>query len=175
MRVQHLKQTARGLSKRVTTHATATAKIRDELDRLHWRLWHGRVDAVDVSLKRLRKSIGAYRRYKPKRKTWIAARQLWSLLHDLKRYVRGNANTIADYHTRQRTGQRVSTSLVESAVNNLVNRRMNKSQQMRWSALGAHRLLQVRAAVINGEFDRLVSATVANGLADDNPRLRLAA
>jgi hypothetical protein len=32
----------------------------------------------------------------------------------------------------------------------LVNRRMNKSQQMRWSRRGADRLLQVRCAVYNG-------------------------
>ncbi len=30
---------------------------------------------------------------------------------------------------------------------------------MRWSADGAHSMLQVRAAVLNGEFDRLVSRT----------------
>jgi len=31
-----------------------------------------------------------------------------------------------------------------------VNRRMNKSQQMRWSRRGADLLLQVRCAVYNG-------------------------
>jgi hypothetical protein len=40
----------------------------------------------------------------------------------------------------------------------LVNRRMNKSQQMRWSRRGADLLLQVRCAVYNGtlgsEFGR---------------------
>jgi hypothetical protein len=35
---------------------------------------------------------------------------------------------------------------------------MNKSQQMRWSRWGAYLLLQVRAALLNGEFDALVSA-----------------
>ena len=34
----------------------------------------------------------------------------------------------------------------------LVNRRMNKSQQMRWSRNGADLLLQVRCAVYNGTF-----------------------
>jgi hypothetical protein len=35
-------------------------------------------------------------------------------------------------------------------VNNLVNARMNKRRQMRWSPQGADRVLQVRAAVIDG-------------------------
>jgi hypothetical protein len=50
-------------------------------------------------------------------------------------------------------------------ANFLVNRRMNKSQQMRWSRSGADLLLQVRCAVYNGSlgsglghrFDRLGS------------------
>src|SRR3954466_13860591 len=35
-------------------------------------------------------------------------------------------------------------------ANFLVNRRMNKSQHMRWSRRGANLLLQVRCAVYNG-------------------------
>ena len=38
----------------------------------------------------------------------------------------------------------------EGTANFLVNRRMAKSQQMRWSRRGADRLLQVRCAVYNG-------------------------
>jgi hypothetical protein len=45
---------------------------------------------------------------------------------------------------------RVGTSITEGTANFLVNRRMNKSQQMRWSRTGADLLLQVRCAVYNG-------------------------
>jgi hypothetical protein len=37
-------------------------------------------------------------------------------------------------------------------VNNLINARMNKRRQMRWSPHGAHWVLQVRAAVLDGRF-----------------------
>ena len=53
----------------------------------------------------------------------------------------------ADFH---RAGLRVGTALTEGTANFLVNRRMNKSQQMRWSRRGADRLLQVRCALYNG-------------------------
>ena len=43
---------------------------------------------------------------------------------------------------------RVGTSITEGTANFLVNRRMNKSQQMRWSRRGADLLLQVRCAVL---------------------------
>jgi hypothetical protein len=51
---------------------------------------------------------------------------------------------------RYRAGERVGTSITEGTANFLVNRRMNKSQQMRWSRNGADLLLQVRCAVYNG-------------------------
>ncbi|MEA2731094.1 MAG: hypothetical protein QOF70_5569, partial [Acetobacteraceae bacterium] len=67
------------------------------------------------------------------------------------------------YAKRFRAGLRVGTSITEGTANFLVNRRMNKSQQMRWSRNGADLLLQVRCAVYNGtlgagvghRFDRI--------------------
>src|SRR3954466_733477 len=57
---------------------------------------------------------------------------------------------LVNYAERHRAGQRVGTSRTEGTANFLVNRRMNKSQQMRWTRHGADRLLQVRRAVYNG-------------------------
>ena len=45
---------------------------------------------------------------------------------------------------------RVGTAITEGPPNFLVNRRMNKSQQMRWSRRGADLLLAVRCAVYSG-------------------------
>jgi len=45
---------------------------------------------------------------------------------------------------------RVGIAITEGTANFLVNRRMNKSQQMRWSRRGADLLLQVRCAIYNG-------------------------
>ena len=53
---------------------------------------------------------------------------------------------------RYRAGKPISTSRAESTVNQLVSARMNKRKQMRWSPCGAHRVLQVRAAVLDGRF-----------------------
>ncbi len=83
-------------------------------------------------------------------------RALMTGLHELKQYIAHNAGTLINYQRRQQAGLRVSSCGAESTVNFLINRRMNKSQQMRWSRRGADLLLQVRAAVLNGEFDALV-------------------
>lgn len=44
------------------------------------------------------------------------------------------------------------TTTFYAPVNQLVNARLNRGEQMRWSARGAHRVLQVRAAVLDGRL-----------------------
>jgi hypothetical protein len=49
-------------------------------------------------------------------------------------------------------------------MNHLVNYRLSKKQQMRWSPEGAHCLLQVRAELLNG--------TLTDAYRVANPRFR---
>src|SRR4051812_7241110 len=99
----------------------------------------------------------------------VALRKLWHALHAIDKYLRGQAAWLANYAKRYRAGLRVGTSITEGTANFLVNRRMNKSQQMRWSRKGADLLLQVRCAVYNGilvaglghRFDRSSTANLA--------------
>jgi hypothetical protein len=64
--------------------------------------------------------------------------------------LRGQSGWLANYAKRYRAKLRVGTSITEGAANFLVNRRMDKSQQVRWSRRGADVLLRVRCAVYNG-------------------------
>ena len=68
----------------------------------------------------------------------------------LNGYLCGRSNWLVNYAERHRAGLRVGTALTEATANFIVNRRMNKSQQMRWTRRGANLLLQVRCAVYNG-------------------------
>jgi hypothetical protein len=77
---------------------------------------------------------------------------LWTALQALDGYLSGQSNWLINYAERHRAGLRVGTAITEGTANFLVNRRMNKSQQMRWSRRGADLLLQVRCAVYNGTF-----------------------
>jgi hypothetical protein len=78
------------------------------------------------------------------------SRKLWTALRALDGYLVGQSDRLVDYGERHRAGLRVGTALTEGTANFLVNRRMAKSQRMRWSRRGADRLLQVRCAVYNG-------------------------
>jgi hypothetical protein len=49
-------------------------------------------------------------------------------------------------------GEKISTAFAESAVNQVVSKRMVKKQQMRWTESGAHKLLQVRTKVLNDQL-----------------------
>lgn len=162
MRLRPLEQIAQGLSTRVRTHAEAKIQIVDALEHLHWRLWHGKLDTLTECYEQVRVAIRAFRRYTKGRKMSEGPRALMTALHELKQYIRNNAGTLVNYHRRQQAGLRVSSCGVESTVNFLINHRMNKRQQMRWSRRGAHLLLQVRAAVLNGEFDALVRSSSAS-------------
>ncbi len=71
---------------------------------------------------------------------------------ELRSYIKNNEGALIDYGERYRAGKPISTSRAEGTVNQLVNARMNKRRQMRWSPRGAHRVLQVRAAVLDGRF-----------------------
>ena len=67
-------------------------------------------------------------------------------------YIRANAGRIPNYGERYRAGEAISTSFVESTVNQVISKRMVKKQQMRWTPRGAHLLLQVRTRVLNDEL-----------------------
>ncbi|MCT9010584.1 hypothetical protein [Streptomyces rhizosphaerihabitans] len=67
-------------------------------------------------------------------------------------YIHGNADQIPNYGERHRCGEPVSSATAESAVDQVISKRMVKKQQMRWSPRGAHLLLQVRTRVINGDL-----------------------
>jgi hypothetical protein len=62
--------------------------------------------------------------------------------------------SVIGYAEAYRNGERISTAHVECTVNQLINWRMYKKQQMGWSRTGAQYLLHVKTATINGRLER---------------------
>jgi hypothetical protein len=150
MRLQHLKQVANGLSCDNPSRAEAKAVIVTEVDRLHWRSWNGKAANARISIDRIRAVMHHFKAEPDTRKSIPSSRKLWTALHALDGYLTGQSDWLVNYAERYRAGLRVGTSITEGTANFLVNRRMNKLQQMRWSRRGADLLLQVRCAVYNG-------------------------
>jgi hypothetical protein len=80
-------------------------------------------------------------------------KKLSKSLFDVIRYLESNTDSIPDYGQRYRTGRRISTGFVESAVNEIVAKRMAKKQQMRWNRYTVQRFLDVRIHVLNGTLE----------------------
>src|SRR5713226_7292407 len=79
-------------------------------------------------------------------------KKLLKAVREFGGYIATNQQFIPDYGDRYRNEETITTSFVESAVNQVVSKRFVKSQQMRWSQHGAHLLLQVRTHVLNKEL-----------------------
>jgi hypothetical protein len=152
MRFQHATQTASGLVADNASRVQAKAVIVEEVERLRWRIWNGKAKNAKRSIDRIRKVMHVYKQERSHHTKSAPSRRLWHALHTIDDYLRGQSSWLVNYAKRHRAGLRVGTSITEGAANFLVNRRMNKSQQMRWSRRGADLLLQVRCAVFNGTF-----------------------
>ena len=152
MRLQHATQAANGLSTDQPRRVRAKAAIIAEVDRLHWRIWNGKAQDAQITIERLRKFMHHFKGERGNRTTGVPSRKLWHALREVNEYLRSQSARLVNYAARYRDGLRVGTSVTEGTTNFLVNRRMNKLQQMRWTRRGANLLLQVRCAVYNGTF-----------------------
>ncbi len=160
MRLQHARQVAEALPADTADQQQAKAEIVTEVERLRWRTWNGKAKDARITLKRLRTLLPVLER-EPVCKLRRARRAI-------DRYLRSQTAWLVNYAERHQAGLRVGTSLTEGTANFLVNRRMAKSQQMRWTRRGADLLLQVRCAVHNGAlgfaFGQLFGPAPGSGL-----------
>jgi len=126
-----------------------------QLQRLKWFFWHGNVfralQTVDDLIFDLDTAEAAP----------IEQVRLLKAVREFDAYLRANADRIPNCGERYRAGEAISTAFTESAVNQVISKRMVKKQQMRWTPCGAHLLLQVRVRVLNdqlaGDFHRWYS------------------
>jgi hypothetical protein len=143
IRFEHALRTARGLGAGAADADLADEAVRN-LERAKWRLWHGRWTGCR------RKLAGLYRRTKRKHLREIAGiDRLQRHISELLGYLERNEDMLVHYAARRRRGEPISTAFVESAVNEIVAKRMNKKQQMRWNRTTVQPFLDVRTAVLN--------------------------
>jgi len=128
------------------------AEPESPLERLKWHLWHGNVYRSLQIIADLEGDLEARDEGSER------AKKLLKAVREFRHYIEVNRSSIPNYGDRYRHGEAISTSFVESTVNQVISKRMVKKQQMRWTESGAHRLLQVRTQVLNDDlratFDR---------------------
>jgi hypothetical protein len=80
-------------------------------------------------------------------------RRLEHHLGKLLAYLQRNQGALVHYAARRRNGEPISTAFVESAVNEIIAKPMNKRQQMRWNRATVQPFLDVRTAVLNDTLE----------------------
>jgi hypothetical protein len=141
VRFEHALQAARGLG---AADAHLAAEAVRGLERAKWRLWHGRWPGC-------RRKLAALCRW-ARRTSLRGLAGIGRLEHhvgELLAYLERNQGALVHYAARRRNGEPISTAFVESAVNEIIAKRMNKKQQMRWNRATVQPFLDVRTAVLN--------------------------
>jgi hypothetical protein len=134
---------------RAKSEGRVTVRIANEigtqLQRLKWFCWHGNVFRALQTIDDLIFDPDITEPHPEQALLLKAVREFDS-------YIRANAGRIPNSGERQRAGEAISTAFTESAVNQVISKRMVKKQQMRWTPRGAHLLLQIRSRVLNDQL-----------------------
>jgi hypothetical protein len=143
MRFEHALQAARGLADRHLSNEAVRG-----LERAKWRLWHGRWTGC-------RRKLEALSRWTKRKHLHDVAGidRIQRHVSELLGYLGRNQDTLVHYAARRRRGEPISTAFVESAVNEIIAKRMNKKQQMRWTRTTVQSFLDVRTAVLNDKLE----------------------
>lgn len=157
MRLRHIEQAWEGI-RHVGDLNIYLRDVAVHVPRLRQLLWSGYVGEATRAVKNMLYQMEQHARLQD---TSHKLKRLHVLISNLQTYLVQNTTSIVDYCRRYWSGQPISSSPAESAANSLVNARMNKKRQMRWSPVGAHRVLQVRAAVADGRLKHAKLALAA--------------
>ena len=107
MRLQHAKQVASGLSTDDPDRVQAKAVIVAEVERLRWRIWNGKAKNAQCSIDRIRKVMHVFKGERGHHTKGVPSRRLWSALHEVDSYLRGQRAWLVNYAERYRAGLRV--------------------------------------------------------------------
>jgi len=151
MRIQHVAQAVKSWPNAASEDCEAATRLSETIERIRWRLWHGQVGRGLALIGETMATLKAMA--ETTSPAAAAALKVARLLGELETYVCGRSDIIIDYATARRHEEPISTAITESTVQWLLHRRMNAQQQMRWTLRGAHLMLKVRCAVMNGTLE----------------------
>ena len=118
--------------------------VEQEFMSAKWLVWHGKGRKAVARLQAVTAALEAWPQHEYS--------TLWWNIRRATGYIRSHEGYLVNYGARYRKGLPISSSIAESAVNEVVSLRMAKKRQMRWSDKGAHCLALVRVAHLNGEL-----------------------
>jgi len=142
--------------------------VEKQLESLKHHLWNGNITQALRLIDYLQLILRDDTRSVERKKLLKAVREFGG-------YIATNQQFLPDYGDRYRNDETITTSFVESAVNQVVSKRFVKAQQMRWSQRGAHLLLQIRTQVLNKELRTRFHQWYPSIANESEPELQFAA
>ena len=149
MRFTVLKQFTLGLKK---TDPKIGQEIENKLTSSKWHLWHGNGEEALNLLENCSDIFMTDGLDECVKINYQHKKKMLKQLEKLITYVENNQHIIPNYSDRYQYDEAISSSFVESTVNEVVTKRMVKKQQMQWTPKGTHYLLQARTAALNGDL-----------------------
>ena len=113
----------------ITTQTANGSVSTYALERIKWYLWHGNVFQALNELQSLEMDWDAAA-FESKNEN---SQKLLKGVEELHTYVGRNQEFVPNYGERYRNGESIASGFVESAINQVVSKRMVKKQQMGWS------------------------------------------
>ena len=152
MRLTVMGQYAKGLPEKAgeeDEEYELRAEAETLLERIKHFLWHGNLFRALEEVEDLEALLYNQEQWNE------SGQKLAKAIGEFHTYINANQRFIPNYGERWRNEDAIASAFVESAVNEVVSKRMVKKQQMQWTKRGAHLLLQMRTKVLNDDLDRM--------------------
>lgn len=123
MKLRAIEQSARRLPDLLAPNGRL---VQDEIASAKWLTWHGKGSEAVERIKSIHDMLGET----PEHPAYSA---LWWNLRGTYWYLESNGKYLVNYGWRYRRGMPISSSIAESAVNEVVSLRCARRRQMRWT------------------------------------------
>jgi hypothetical protein len=131
------------------------ADVSKRLDSVKHLLWHGNTEEALERLSDLIMDLILIQAYSG------PAKKLGESISEFQTYIDNNREFIPNFAERYRQGETITTSFVESTINQVVSPRFVKKQQMAWTLRGTDLQLQTRTKVLNNELEEVLPSVVS--------------
>ncbi len=112
----------------------AAVELQKELERVKWYLWHGNAYKALKVLEDLDFDLEVSELEVDKKS--MTYRKVLKAIQEFTGYIRSNQTYVVSYGDKYRNGERISSSVAESTVNQVISKRFVKKQQQRWTKKG---------------------------------------
>ena len=152
MRIQHLRECCASAVRSDSSDDDRFKFLTEDMDGLRSALWCGRMQLARTFTHSAKRQLAALRATDRPRIIMRKLKRMSQMVEEFDTYLDLNQSAMPNYAMRSNAGLAVSSCRAESMANAMVNFRMNKRRQMRWSPDGAQKVLRARVAVMDGRL-----------------------